>query len=88
MPPLPTAPAPGTPPAGSPALPLTPVPPLAPVLTRAREAIDEAAPGLDPGVGAHWRGRIAVYEDLVAQLVELERAAEIPAVDAPSSSRG
>jgi multidrug resistance protein MdtO len=63
-------------------------PPLAPVLARAREAVDEAEAGLDPRVHAHWRGRIAVYEDLVAQVVELERVAETPAVDAPSPSRG
>lgn len=63
-------------------------PPLAPVLARALEAIDEGEAGLDPRVRAHWRGRAAVYEDLVAQVVELERVAETPAVETPSPSRG
>ena len=62
-------------------------PSLPPVLVRAREAVDEAASGLDPTTRAHWRARIAVYDDLVAQLVELERVAESPAVSAPSPSR-
>ncbi len=63
-------------------------PDLASLLARAQEAARDALPALDPTLSAHVPGRIALYEDLLAQIAQLARDAVAPPDRAPVALLG
>ena len=54
-------------------------PDLASLLARAQEAARQALPVLESTLAAHLPGRIALYEDLLARIAQLDRDAVAPA---------
>ena len=54
------------------------------LLARARQEADDAAPAIEPQLFAHLRGRLALYEALVAKITQLDRDTLPPVAFEPS----
>ena len=65
-----------------------PSPDLATILAHVEEAAHDALPTLEATLSAHLPGRIALYEDLLARIHQLDRDAVAPASRAPAAIMG